>query len=335
MTQGLDLDSSTRLLVVVPHPDDETLATGTFIQHALTAGASLRVVIATDGDDNPWPQRWIERRWHIDPQARRRWGKRRREEASEALARLGVAGPDARHYGWPDQGLTGRLMRDAQCEDQLAAEIQEFAPTLIVAPSLADVHPDHNALRVMIELAMARTPPADCRRLGFVVHGPTKNGESLTVPADDDQAWKKQFSLQAHTSQLVLSSRRMNEICRRVERFETFVEVSTAAPAAGSLEWQMADSRPAIPLRERVLYLIARIGERVIRTSLPLPGKESSSLDIELKGEGALHLELTKIGNQIHVRLSSELVIDQCFAKIERLGSRVLIYDANGWQRIL
>ena len=142
MIDGLDLDSDTRLLVVVPHPDDETLATGGLIQIALDAGAALRVVIATDGDNNPWPQRWVEKRWRIDAEARRRWGRRRRSEVTEALARLGVTGADIRHYGWPDQGLTGLLMRDAQCEDQLVAEIVDFAPTLVVAPSLADRHPD-------------------------------------------------------------------------------------------------------------------------------------------------------------------------------------------------
>ncbi|MCB1569830.1 MAG: PIG-L family deacetylase, partial [Xanthomonadales bacterium] len=61
MTLRLELRDSDRLLVVVPHPDDETLATGGLIQRALLAGAALRVVFATDGDNNPWPQRWLER----------------------------------------------------------------------------------------------------------------------------------------------------------------------------------------------------------------------------------------------------------------------------------
>ncbi|MEO7936976.1 MAG: PIG-L family deacetylase, partial [Dokdonella sp.] len=157
MTSVLDLDKHTRLLIVVPHPDDETLATGGLIQAALAVGASLRVVIVTDGDNNPWPQRWVEKRWHIDAQARTRWGTRRRHEAAAALARLGVAEDDVRHYGWPDQGLTGLLMCDAQREDELLVEIVDFAPTLVAAPSLADRHPDHSALRVMLELALART----------------------------------------------------------------------------------------------------------------------------------------------------------------------------------
>jgi len=41
--------------MIAPHPDDEALACSVILQHAVRAGTVIRVVYATDGDDNPWP----------------------------------------------------------------------------------------------------------------------------------------------------------------------------------------------------------------------------------------------------------------------------------------
>src|SRR5262249_9348450 len=144
--------------------------TGGLIQLALAAGAAVRVVFATDGDNNPWPQRWVERRLSIDPAARARWGARRRAEAEAALATLGVPAGSARFLGWPDLGLTRLLEADDAAIDTLAAEIAGFAPTHVALPSLHDRHPDHGALHVLVELALDKAGAA-CERLGYVVHG--------------------------------------------------------------------------------------------------------------------------------------------------------------------
>ena len=336
MIQALDLDSNTRLLVVVPHPDDETLAAGGLIQIALAIGAALRVVIATDGDDNPWPQRWIEKRWRIDADARRRWGQRRRVEAAEALVRLGVAADDIRHYGWPDQGLTSLLMRDAQCEDQLVAEIVEFAPSLIVAPSLADRHPDHSALRVMLELALARTSLAACPRLGFVVHGPMPDERALAVTTSAAQKEIKQHALQAHSSQLVLSGKRMHRLCQRIERFELLPISASASTHVNRLEWQMPWLRPRIRLRPYALNLIVEVDGRVMRTSSLLPARsETKKVQIDFGDQCMLELHMQASLDTLRIRLSSQQKIGRVFAKIERRGARIVIYDRHGWSDIL
>jgi LmbE family N-acetylglucosaminyl deacetylase len=54
-----------RVMVLAPHPDDETLATTGLLQQAVSAGAAVRVLFVTDGDNNLWPQRAVERRWQI------------------------------------------------------------------------------------------------------------------------------------------------------------------------------------------------------------------------------------------------------------------------------
>src|SRR5262245_9081213 len=79
-----------RVLVLAPHPDDETLATGGLLQRAIGVGGAVRVVFVTDGENNPWPQRALERRWSIGTGGRARWGARRRAETLAALGRLRV-----------------------------------------------------------------------------------------------------------------------------------------------------------------------------------------------------------------------------------------------------
>ena len=106
-----------RLMIFAPHPDDESLACSIPLQRAIRAHASVRVVYATDGEDNPWPQRLLERKWRLNATDRRRWGKLRRAEALAALRALGLQPSSARFLALPDQSLTSLLTRD--CESVL------------------------------------------------------------------------------------------------------------------------------------------------------------------------------------------------------------------------
>ncbi len=152
------ITSKDRLLILAPHPDDESLATGGLIQRAVKAGAKVRVLFATDGDNNPWPQRFLERKLQITFTDRARWGRRRRKEALAALDLLGLPKGSARFLGLPDQGITNLLMRAEEgVLFTLWAEIEEWEPTTFRrCPSATDAHPDHSALFVLVHLAMMR-----------------------------------------------------------------------------------------------------------------------------------------------------------------------------------
>ena len=119
----------TRLLVVAPHPDDETIANGLLIQQVRAVGGEVGIVLLTDGDNNPWPQRWMERRVRIGAAGRRRWGTRRHVELLQAMQRLDVP-PDAlQRMHWPDMGVTPRLLSDpAATLAALAGAIAAFRP---------------------------------------------------------------------------------------------------------------------------------------------------------------------------------------------------------------
>ena len=96
------LRAGARIAILAPHPDDESLGTGGLIQRALAAGAEVRVIFVTDGDNNPWPQRFVERRWFIEAPERARWGARRRAEGQHALQLLGAGQVQAESLGLPD-----------------------------------------------------------------------------------------------------------------------------------------------------------------------------------------------------------------------------------------
>ncbi|HEV7490404.1 MAG TPA: PIG-L family deacetylase, partial [Rhodanobacteraceae bacterium] len=235
MTRTLRFQATDRLLVFAPHPDDETIATGEMIQFALAAGANVRVVFATDGDNNPWPQRWCERRWRIGVAERERWGHRRRGEAVAALARLGVSAESARFLGWPDLGLTEKLMRDDRAIETLAAEIDGYAPTHVAMPSLRDRHPDHGALRVMLELALRRAR-AQCLCFGYVVHGRSDDSDEWELARDAQRHSRKREALTEHASQIALSERRLLRWASQNESFEQAEPRGASAAGAAAID---------------------------------------------------------------------------------------------------
>ena len=246
------IDSSTRLLVVAPHPDDESLAAGMLIQRTLAAGGRVDVLLLTDGDDNPWPQRWLERRLVIDAAARARWGARRRGEVAAALARLGV-GPDHLHaLGWHDMQVTDALRRrHASALEAFRRVLERTRPNLAVIPDLGDTHPDHGSAHVLARLALAAVgSTADV--LTYMVHGIERSAqEDLLVPDADPerQATKCEAVLEHHT-QMALSRTRMLRIASRPERFDR----PPLAPGQGVLRLPW---RPGPFARSRVRLVLA------------------------------------------------------------------------------
>jgi LmbE family N-acetylglucosaminyl deacetylase/SAM-dependent methyltransferase len=120
-----------RVLVLSAHPDDETLGVGGLLADLADAGATVSVLVATDGE-----------RSHplADPRARADLATRRRREVRRAV---GLLAPSAgtTHLGLPD-GALGEL------EGSLVEEVHRRTDptTLVLAPWLADGHPDHDAL---------------------------------------------------------------------------------------------------------------------------------------------------------------------------------------------
>jgi LmbE family N-acetylglucosaminyl deacetylase len=116
------------ILLVSPHPDDETLGAGGFLAAQRLRGIDVTVVAVTDGE-NAYPD---------TPDAALKLGNLRRHEQERALARLGVPAEKIIRFGLPDSGLRSR-------EQELAERLMPFiaSQTHVLAPWPGDFHPDH------------------------------------------------------------------------------------------------------------------------------------------------------------------------------------------------
>lgn len=131
-----------RLVVVAPHPDDETLMAGGLVHDAVRAGHPVLVVAVSDGEgSHPGSARWPL------PELR----AVRAAERNSALAEL-AGGSDVAvvRRGLPDGGITADAVRPRLLE--LVARTDT-----IVVPWRYDGHPDHEAVaEAALALAGAR-----------------------------------------------------------------------------------------------------------------------------------------------------------------------------------
>lgn len=221
MTSSFALSPHDRVLVFAPHPDDEALGCGGLIQQAKAIGAQVRVIFQTNGDNNPWPQRYVEQRWSIDADCRRRWGARRQLEAARSVETLGLPADAAVFFNLPDQGLTG--LWEQKDEATLAlhvGELQAYRPTLLVVPSEDDNHPDHSGSFALIQEAMKRAGMA-LPQWAYLIHRrwlcPEASG--LTLNLTLQQKARKLAAIECHETQLFLSSSRFCSYARDQEIF--------------------------------------------------------------------------------------------------------------------
>ncbi|SFS12620.1 N-acetylglucosaminyl deacetylase, LmbE family [Dyella sp. OK004] len=231
---SLRLDAQTRLLVIAPHPDDESIATGELIQHVRAAGGAANILLLTDGDNNPWPQRWLERRLRIGAAERERWGLRRRGEVELALRQLGLPQEAMHALGLPDMGVTRTLRSDLPgMLRHWTARLDAFRPNLIVFPALADRHPDHSAAHVLTRLAVAQWEGGSSRLLSYLVHGHAEDqGALVQLETSADIHGNKLDALRQHHSQMALSGARMHRLADRPEHYREM------GIARQSLPWQ-------------------------------------------------------------------------------------------------
>jgi LmbE family N-acetylglucosaminyl deacetylase len=206
----LDRLTGATVLLLVPHPDDESLALAGLIQHALERQARVMLVQVTAGDNNPWPQRWLERRLRIGASERRRWGSRRNAEMLAAIKCFGLDRGSRRALDWPDMGVTARLRAQPEASIAAIADIvRELAPEFLVMPTLSDSHPDHGACHVLARLALAHvSQPPVC--LGYHVHGRAPDmAQTIALPLDASMRETKRRAILAHHTQVALARRRL------------------------------------------------------------------------------------------------------------------------------
>jgi len=144
-----------RVLVLAPHPDDETIGCGgTLVLHAL-AGDPVRVIFLTNGAKGDISGRF-DRETYI---------RIRQQEARSACACLGITDIEF----WPNEdrclaGMPGVLKR-------LTDVVNDYCPALIYAPSPLEFHPDHRAVAVLVR-DLSQTIQPDCQVMLYEVNQP-------------------------------------------------------------------------------------------------------------------------------------------------------------------
>lgn len=113
-----------RVLVVAPHPDDETIGCGGTLARHVAKGDDVRVAFVTDGR--------MSRAFGLSAEE---MASRRRREAEAASRALGATSV------W--MGLPERGWRGEEVVGRLSDLVRAFRPQILYAPSCVDFHPEH------------------------------------------------------------------------------------------------------------------------------------------------------------------------------------------------
>jgi len=193
--------STDSVLVVSPHPDDESLCCGGLIDTARRLGANVAIVWITYGDAFKWDAMVVERTLRPRPGTYLELAEQRGTEARAAASILEVPSKTQFFLGYPDRGVLSLLFdhyfpttpwrskftgenavvyEDAvrpgatydgeDLVEDFSSVVDRVKPTLVLAPSPQDTHPDHRAAGLLaLRVMMERGQPERVRF--WVVHG--------------------------------------------------------------------------------------------------------------------------------------------------------------------
>ncbi|MHA6346881.1 PIG-L deacetylase family protein [Roseivivax sp. CAU 1761] len=134
------------ILVLAPHPDDETLGCGALLAAAF-AGPGAHVVCMSDGAaSHPGSAEWPPHRL----------AALRAEEMRRAVARLGGGPQDVSFLGEPDGGMV-RPERFPALASRIAERARRIGAQSIFVTAPTDPHCDHQASAAIARLAAAET----------------------------------------------------------------------------------------------------------------------------------------------------------------------------------
>ncbi|HEY3318563.1 MAG TPA: PIG-L family deacetylase [Coriobacteriia bacterium] len=201
-----------RILVVSPHPDDETLAAGGLIRQSLLRHRRVLVVVVTCGDGfRRIAGAYRTASGTVPPYLR--LGEVRAAESREAMRRLGLPGEDLVFLGYPDgsmaklwsadwggsatKGTNGRESvpypfayrpgapyRGSSVAADLTSIVASFAPTAVVFPDAEDSNSDHWAVDAFVQDVLGRARFRGARYT-YLVH----RGHFPFPWADLPEAW--------------------------------------------------------------------------------------------------------------------------------------------------
>lgn len=111
-----------KVLVFSPHPDDETIGAGGYIAMSEERGATVEIVVATDGNKHNLKDK-------------------RYEEFKNATSILGVKSENLIFLDHPDGKLD--TVGNAILTEEFQQQLESFKPDIVVYPNPKDQHSDH------------------------------------------------------------------------------------------------------------------------------------------------------------------------------------------------
>ena len=178
--------SAARILILIPHPDDEIVACGIAARRAAAAGAQLFGLYLTTGV----PDRATLLPWHRSGHAAR--VQRRRDEAVSVAARVPLT--PVGFADFPARSLKTHL---AASHRTIAAALTAHAIDALWTPAWEGAHQDHDATNFLAAQFSSRVPVTEFAAYSFVdgrVHsqdfGAGVAAEIVTLTAEE-QAWKR------------------------------------------------------------------------------------------------------------------------------------------------
>jgi LmbE family N-acetylglucosaminyl deacetylase len=138
---------SDSVLIIAPHPDDETFGCGHLIALKREQGTPVTVVFVTDGEAS------LREHGHPEP---REVARVRRRQAGEACRCLGLGPDDLRWLSLSDGGVPRRGSPGFdEALERLIAVVEDFNPGYILCSHPLDGHGDHQAAAELAQEASA------------------------------------------------------------------------------------------------------------------------------------------------------------------------------------
>lgn len=220
-----------RILVVAPHCDDETLGSGILLHRAVEKGIPVKVVVVTNGDGYAYG---VDRDFYtVHPTSQEfiKFGYQRQSESMRAMRDLGVSRQDVIFLGYPDRGIA-HLWSENWDQDQpyisqytkaeadpyhgtfdpkvaytgenllrdIKKIVDEYQPTDIYFPHPDDAHVDHWAVNAFVKYLL-EIEGKKIREHLYIVHCGTwpeprqpKPSQLMTPPAQlsgNGMSWKQ------------------------------------------------------------------------------------------------------------------------------------------------
>jgi hypothetical protein len=249
-----------------------------------------------------------------------------------------------RFLNLPDQEITSLLRKiPARLSAILREEIDQFKPTLVLAPSVCDAHPDHSALGVAIGLALERSAHPSTPCCSYIIHRPRQMpGSPLReLRLTDGEQRKKRSAIDCYRSQLHLFPERFTRFARPMEIYYESDPPETGATRYGveisrtSLNLNLEIDIPQLLRRAReILFVFSPCDVDPITWRINL-GFQRKPLVLEDAGTGAFLCQIEAKRDSRHLQISLPItLLPESQTAYLKIVTRSLFFDRFGWFKI-